>query len=181
MKKVLSVLLVAVMLMAMSATAFAAGQGSPGPKPPVMDDKDVTGEGETADGTKVAVEALDPKKLPESFPFEDADEAVEKALEAESVEALLEKLEVKVEEIAGTSLLAVTLEGAEADEDAVVVVLFYDEDGNPIGGAYFYEEAWYPITVEAGEKDGEYTLTFEPGEDEKGLEAEVTVTVENKK
>ena len=178
MKKLLSVLLVVVMLMGLSVTAFAAGQKSPGKAIPVLD-KEVKGEGKTADGTKVAVEVLDTEKLPESFPFDDAAEAVEEALKSETVVALLEKLEIKEEDIAGTSLLAVTLEGAK-DEDAVVVVLFYDKDGKPTGGAYFYEDAWYPITVEAGEADGEYVLAFALDEDEKGLEAEVTVTVENK-
>lgn len=179
MKKLLSVLLVVVMLMGLSVTVFAAGVDSPDNAPPVMEDKDVKGEGETKDGTKVAVETLDPKKLPESFPFEDADKAVEDAVASETIEAFLEEIKVKVADITGTSLLAVTLEGAEEDEDAVVV-LFYGKDGKPVAGAYFYEDAWYPITVEAGEKDGEYVLTFELGEDEKGLEADVTVTVETK-
>ena len=175
MKKLLSVLMVVTMLFALSATAFAAG-GSPTPKPPVID-KDVTGDGTTADGTKVEVETLDPKKLPETFPFKDADKAVEAAMDSDAVVTLLEELDVKPENIVGTSLLSMTLDGAEEDEDPVVVVVFYDKDGKPIAGAYFYDKDWYPITVEDGEEKDEYVLTFEPGETEKGLEAEVTVTI----
>ena len=52
MKKLLSVLLVVMMLMSLSATAFAAGQGSPDnvAAPPVVEDKEIAGEGTTADG-----------------------------------------------------------------------------------------------------------------------------------
>ena len=179
MKKLLSVLMVVVLLVALSATAFAA-DGSPTPAPPVID-KDVTGEGTTSEGAKVAVETLDPEKLPENFPFDNAEKAVEAAMGSDAVEALLEELGLKPEKITGTSLLSMTLDGAEEDEDPVVVVVFYDKDGKPIAGAYFYNEDWYQITVEDGKEKGEYVLTFAPGEAEKGLEAEVTVTVTDEK
>ncbi len=172
MKKVLSVLLVAVMLMALSATAFAA-QGSPvqqPEQPPVVEDKEVTGEGKTADGTAIKVEAWDAKEAG----FKDEKAAVEDALKSE----VFEKLKVDPKDFAGTMLVSLVV-GDDSDKNVpLTTVFFLDEKGVPAVVLYFDGENWAEATVKAVEgEENTYELTF----GEEGSESTVKVVIEDKK
>lgn len=182
MKKLLSVLMVVVLLLALSATAFAV-DGSPGHEyaPPVVDNKEVTGEGTTADGAAVKVAAWDPKTIPEEIPFKDEKAVVEDAVKAEVFEDLLKELKVEAEDLVASSVLTVSIEGEDEDAVPAVVVIFYDGEGKPVAGMYFYENEWYPLTVEVDEEadaDDAYVLVFgEEDDEDAALVAEVKVTI----
>lgn len=171
MKKLLSVLLVVVMLMAMSATAFAAGQGSPDNEaaPPVVENKEMTGEGTTADGTAIKVEAWDAKEAG----FKDEKAAVEDALKSKVFEAL----KVDPKDFAGTMLVSLVV-GEDSDGNApLTTVFFLDEKGVPAVVLYFDGENWVEATVKAVEgEENTYELTF----GEKGSESTVKVVIEDK-
>lgn len=187
MKKLLSVLLVVTMLFALSATAFAA-QTSPDNAPPVMD-KAVEGEGTTADGAAVKVAAWDPKAIPEGISFKDEKAVVEDAVKSEAYKDLVKELtkELKLDEkdLAGSSVLTLSIEAEDEDAVPAVVVIFYDGDGKPVAGMYFYEDEWYPLAVEVDEEadeDDAYVLVFGDEDDEDAvLKAELKVTIADEK
>ena len=188
MKKLLSVLLVVTLLFALSATAFAAGSPPKKETPPVVENIEVKGEGETADGKAVTVAAWDPKAIPEGIPFKDEEDVVEKALDSEAYEDLVKELkkELKLDEkdLVGSSVLALSIEGEDDEAVPAVVVIFYDGDGKPVAGMYFYEDEWYPLAVEVDEEadeDDAYVLVFGDEDDEDAvLQAEVKVTIAEK-
>lgn len=189
MKKLLSVLLVVVLLFALSATAFAQASPAKQVAPPVVDTKEVTGEGKTADGAAVKVAAWDPKAIPEDIPFKDEEDVVAKAVDSEAFEDLVEELtkELKLEakDLVGTSVLTLSIEAEDKDAVPAVVVIFYDANGKPVAGMYFYEDEWYPLAVEVDEeadKDDAYVLVFGDEDDkDAALQAEVKVTIADEK
>ena len=186
MKKLLSVLMVVTLLLALSATAFAA-QASPDNAPPAME-KEVTGEGKTADGAAVKVAAWDPKAIPEGISFKDEKAVVEDAVKSEAFEDLVKELtkELKLDEkdLVGSSVLTLSIEAEDEDAVPAVVVIFYDAEGKPVAGMYFYEDEWYPLAVEVDEEadeDDAYVLVFGDEDDEDAaLKAEVKVTIAEK-
>ena len=171
MKKLLSVLLVVMMLMSLSATAFAAGQGSPDnvAAPPVVEDKEIAGEGTTADGAAIKVEVWDAKEAG----FKDEKAAVEEALKSE----VFEKLKVDPKDFAGTMLVSLVIDDDRDENVPLTTVFFLDEKGVPALVLYFDGEEWFEATVEAVEgEENTYELTF----GEKGSESTVKVVIEDK-
>lgn len=186
MKKSISVLLVVVMVLALSATAFAAEGGSPGPKPeqpPVLENKDVSGTGTTANGDTFTIVSWDAADVPALVPFKDEEQAVTDALNSKAFEDLKEKLGIDPKDLVGSSLAIIKFADGSNEKAPVPVVLFYGEGGKPLTGLYFYDGEWDTLEVKVPENgaEGEYTLVFgDDGDEEGGLKAEVTVTIENK-
>lgn len=186
MKKSISVLLVVVMVLALSATAFANEGGSPGPKPeqpPVLQSKEVSGTGTTANGDALTIAAWNADDVPALPDFKDEDSAVESALKSGAFDELKEKLGIDPEDLTGSSVVILKFADGSNEKAPVPVVLFYGDGGKPLTGLYFYDGDWYGLEVKVPENgaEGEYTLVFgDDGDEEGGLDAEITVTIEDK-
>ena len=185
MKKSISVLLVVVMVLALSATAFAAGEGpSYGklPEPPLLENKEISGTGKTANGEALTIAAWNADDVPALADFNDEKSAVESALKSDAFDAIKEKLGIDPETFSGSSLISIKFEDGSNEKDPVTVVLFYDGDGNPITGLYFFDGGWHGLEVKVPDNgaDGEYTLVLGGDGDENGLDAEIPVTITEK-
>lgn len=172
MKKILSVVMVIAMVLALSTTAFAsAGKSpSPTPQPPVLDNKEVKGEGTTKDGKTITVGEWEPK----DSGFKDAAEAVEDALSSDA----FKKLGLDPADFAGALLSSVSIGGTGKP---VTLVIFYDKDGEPDTAVYFCEADWAVATIKPVDgQDGVFTVIFEKTENGKGIDGEVDLEITGK-
>lgn len=172
MKKILSVVMVVVMLLALSTTAFANEGPSHDnvPEPPVLKDKEVSGTGKTADGKAITVGEW----KPEDTGFEDAEQAVEDALASEA----FKKLGLDPADFTGASLSSVSIGGTDKP---VTLVILYDKDGKPDTAVYFCEADWAVATIKPVDgQDGVFTVIFEKTENGKGIDGEVDLEITGK-
>lgn len=171
MKKILSLAMAVIMLIALSTTALAAGQGSPSPVPevpPQLENK-VTGAGVTEHGEIVTVKEW----KAEDTDFADANAAVEAALESKA----FKDLELDPADFSGYLVASVALDGS--DTSGTVVILYKDEKPDTV--LYFYNEEWINAGIEPVEDEPDvFTLIFEATEDGKGFTGEVAINIAEK-